>query len=134
MPWGRYALLIAVFAGLWLGAQFLRQHLGPWLATGVGGATTAWTPADIKALADRARPEEVVIYSTSRCPYCAEAKAWLQQNGFGFEECNMDVDKRCEREFVDFGGNGTPYLVVRGQHMKDGFDAREFLTLLAQER
>lgn len=88
----------------------------------------------IRALAATVRPEEVVMYSTTECPYCAQAKSWLNRYGFPFTECNMSVDSRCEQEFRNYGGDGTPYLVVqRGgktHHMKDGFDSDEFLMAL----
>lgn len=80
----------------------------------------------------KALPEDVLIYSTSECQYCAQAKSWLNQNGYAFTECNMSIDSHCEREFRSFGATGTPYLIVRGHHMKDGFDSDEFLAALKQ--
>lgn len=87
---------------------------------------------DIRAVAAGVRAEEVVMYSTTECVYCAQAKAWLQGNGFAFTECNMSVDTRCEQEFVRLGGTGTPFLMVRGHPMNDGFDSDQFLALLSQ--
>lgn len=86
--------------------------------------------ADLTALAATVDPEEVVVYTTSQCPYAAQTKAWLKRYGFAFTECNMSVDSRCESEFMSYGGDGTPYLVVRGHHMRDGFDSDEFLAAL----
>ena len=86
----------------------------------------------MRALAATVEAGEVVMYTTTECGYCAQAKGWLSQNGFAFTECNMSVSGRCESEFKGYGGNGTPYLVVRGHHMKDGFDSDQFLALLKQ--
>ena len=72
------------------------------------------------------------MYSTTECVYCTHAKSWLQQNSFTFTECNMSTSRECEREFLSYGGDGTPYLVVRGKHMKNGFDSDQFLALLKQ--
>lgn len=91
------------------------------------------SPADITTLATTVRPGEVVMYSTDNCTYCAEARSWLNQYGFAFKECNMDSSKQCEREFMNYGGNGTPHLVVRGHHMKNGFDSVEFLMALREK-
>jgi hypothetical protein len=48
--------------------------------------------------------------------------------------CNMSVERRCEAEFKAYGGNGTPFLVIRRggkeHHMEDGFDSDEFLAAL----
>lgn len=85
---------------------------------------------ELVALATTVKPGDVVMYSTTECTYCAQAKSWLNQYGFPFTECNMSVSADCEREFRSFGANGTPYLIVRGQHMKDGFDSDEFIALL----
>ncbi|UXY15226.1 glutaredoxin family protein [Chitiniphilus purpureus] len=90
--------------------------------------------AQIRELAATVRPDEVVMYSTTECGYCAQAKSWLQQYGFAFTECNMSVEARCVREFGQYGATGTPYLVIRRagkeHHMKDGFDSDEFLAAL----
>jgi len=86
--------------------------------------------AELRTLASGVRPGEVVMYSTTECQYCVQAKSWLTQYGFAFEECNMSVDARCESEFRSYNATGTPYLVVRGHHMKDGFDSDEFVALL----
>lgn len=103
-------------------------------------APAALTPAvkypqeRIEALARTVRSSEVVMYTTSSCPYCAQAKSWLSQNGFAFKECNMTNSPSCEREFMALGGNGTPFVVLRrnGQthYMRDGFGSEEFLDLL----
>jgi glutaredoxin len=85
----------------------------------------------MQALAASVKADEVVMYSTTECPYCREAKGWLDRHGFAFTECNMSVDTRCEQEFKAYGANGTPFLVItRGgktHQMRDGFDSDEFL-------
>lgn len=91
-----------------------------------------FSSAQIQALAASVRAGEVVMYSTTECVYCAQAKAWLQANGFAFTECNMSVEARCEREFVRLGGTGTPFLMVRGRPMSEGFDSDQFLALLSR--
>lgn len=72
----------------------------------------------------------MIVYTTSTCPHAAEAAAWLRQHGFAYTECNMSTTPDCERQFLQHGATGTPYLIVRGHHMKDGFDADEFLAAL----
>lgn len=94
-------------------------------------ASADLSSSDIQAIAADVTADEVVIYTTSECPYCAQAKGWLNQYGFAFTECNMSVERRCETELHAYGGDGTPYLVIRRggkvHHMKDGFDSEEFL-------
>jgi glutaredoxin len=86
----------------------------------------------IRALAAETREGDIVLYSSDQCPYSVEAKAWLQTNGFLFRDCNLSVDRYCEAEFLSHGATGTPYLIVRGHHMKNGFDSNEFIKALSR--
>lgn len=131
VPWGKLMVVAVVVWGIWTGLQVARNKHGGAsnIVANFGGDLSA---AELSALAATVKPGEVVMYSTTECTYCAQAKGWLNQNGFAFTECNMSVNPQCEREFLSYGGNGTPYLVVRGQHMKDGFDSDEFLASLKQ--
>jgi glutaredoxin len=131
IPWGKLVLAAAVGWGIWTGAQVAgTKHGGASsIAAGFGGDVSA---AELSALAATVKSGDLVMYSTTECQYCTQAKGWLNQYGFAFTECNMSVSSQCEREFKSYGGNGTPYLVVRGRHMKDGFDSDEFLALLKQ--
>jgi glutaredoxin len=90
------------------------------------------TEKQIQAIASETRAEEIVLYSTDECPYGHQAMAWLKANGFAYTYCNMSVVRRCEAEFLSYGATGTPYLIVRGHHMKDGFDSDEFIEALAK--
>lgn len=118
--------LLAIIFFLALGLLALKQFVNAGESR-LGAATSA---AEIASLAASVDAHDVVMYSTDSCPYAAQAKTWLKGNGFAFTECNMSVDRRCEQEFLSYGGDGTPYLVVRGHHMRDGFDSDEFLAAL----
>jgi glutaredoxin/predicted RNA-binding Zn-ribbon protein involved in translation (DUF1610 family) len=123
--WGKLLLLAAVLWGVWAG----------WQGWHAGGMVTQGSAVQkMGALAAKVSAGDVVMYSTSVCPYCAQAKGWLSQNGFAFTECNMSTTPSCIAEFKSLGGDGTPFLVVRQggkvSYMKDGFDSEEFLALL----
>ncbi|AZN35466.1 glutaredoxin family protein [Iodobacter ciconiae] len=111
----------------------LASHIA-WKQWGRDSASSDLTTTQIQQLAASVKAEEVVMYSTTECPHCREAKGWLAQNGFAFTECNMSNDPRCEVEFKTYGADGTPFLVIRRggkeRHMKDGFDSDEFLAAL----
>jgi glutaredoxin len=125
IPWGKLLLLlVAVLA--FAGAAKWR-----------GGAHTLLPQGEpsveqIRALAAAVSPGDVVMYSTTECVYCAQAKSWLQQYGFVYTECNMSVDQNCITEFNRYGANGTPFLVVRGHQMHNGFGTDEFISILQQ--
>jgi glutaredoxin len=113
------ALLLAFTAyALWSGVQAALSERG--------GATRQ----ELRALAATVRSGEVVMYSTQDCGYCVQAKRWLTRHGFAFTECDIEREVRCEREFADHSADGTPFLLVRGQPMPNGFDADEFVALL----
>lgn len=119
LAWARWLIVPAIAIALF--------RLHPFGAAGSGDLDAD----QIHALAAGVRADEVLMYSTTECVYCAQAKGWLSQNGFAFTECNMSVSPACVQDFTRFGGTGTPYLVVRGRHMKDGFDSDQFLALLS---
>jgi glutaredoxin len=131
IPWGKLILITVVGWGIWTGFQTVRNRLG---GTGSASVVAELSPAALTALAATVKPDEVVMYSTTECVYCAQAKGWLSQNGFAFTECNMSVSRDCERQFMSYGATGTPFLLVRGHQMKDGFDSDEFLAVLQREK
>lgn len=89
--------------------------------------------ADLQALAKTVPAGALTMYTTSQCPYCAQARSWLDQYGFSYDECNMSHDQRCHSEMQRLGGRGVPFLVVRGDAMGDGgFDTDEFIQRLRQ--
>jgi glutaredoxin len=89
-----------------------------------------YSAENLQTLAETVQAEDIVIYTTTHCPYCAQAKSWLKKQGFAYTECNADTDSHCASDMQSFGADGTPYLVVRGHHMKNGFDTDEFLAVL----
>lgn len=88
------------------------------------------TGEQIAALAAGVREGDVVMYTTTECPYCGQARSWLNGHGIAFKDCNMSNERSCARELDAHGGDGVPYLVVRGHHMRDGFDSDELLAAL----
>ena len=88
------------------------------------------SPAQLAALAASVKPGDVFIFSADWCPNCHEAKGWMAQHGFAYEQCDIDKDHGCKARLGSLGGDGVPYLIVRGHHMRDGFDSREFAAAL----
>lgn len=135
MPWGKLTLFF-LFAGIvWLVVVAGRGRTGNTPNTEQQSSALA-TRLSMQALADTVRPGDVTMYSTTECGYCTQAKSWLNQYGFAFTECNMSNVERCETEFRELGGTGTPFLIVqRGEktyRMRNGFNSEEFLALMAK--
>ncbi len=139
IPWGKLFLfvLFAAIVGISLQAGRNKSSHMPANVTQQSASTSSGNASatDITQLASSIGPGEVVMYTTTECGYCTQAKSWLVRYGFQFTECNMSNDYRCDTEFRNHGGNGTPFLVItRGSkifRMKNGFNSDEFLALLA---
>lgn len=135
IPWGKLMMFVLFAAVVGVSLQAARNKAGG--AKSLAAISAGQSPlARMSALASTVDPGDVIMYSTTECGYCTQAKNWLNQYGFAFTECNMSNEYRCETEFRNLGGTGTPLLLVnRGgktHRMKNGFDSDEFLALLAQ--
>ena len=60
----------------------------------------------------------VIIYSTSRCPYCVRAKALLTRKGVSFTEILLDDDDIKREEMVEKTGRQTvPQIFIDDLHV-----------------
>lgn len=90
-----------------------------------------------QALADVLRRQpvlasDVLMYTTSTCPYCAQARNWLSQNRVPFTECNVERESPCLAEYERQGAPGVPLMQVRGAwHL--GFDAQWVVLVLQRQ-
>ncbi|MGE0748164.1 MAG: glutaredoxin 3 [Rhodospirillales bacterium] len=62
---------------------------------------------------------EVLIYSSSWCPFCHRAKRLLTNKGVAFTEIDVDGKPDLRREMVDkAGGRSTvPQIFIGGAHV-----------------
>jgi glutaredoxin 3 len=65
---------------------------------------------------------QIQIYSTHNCPWCARAKSLLQTRGLDFEEIDIGADQIRAREMIERSGRRTvPQIFIDGEHI-GGFD------------
>jgi glutaredoxin 3 len=77
-------------------------------------------PAD---LADATRRVQIKVYSTSWCPHCQRAKAWLKSGGHPFAELDVERDAAAQRDHRRLSrSGGVPVIEVDGSVLQ-GFDA-----------
>ena len=65
---------------------------------------------------------KVVIYTTTSCPYCTRAKAFLRSKNVDFEEIDVSRDERLQEEIIRLSGRRTvPQIFINGKSL-GGFD------------
>ncbi|MEO5330522.1 MAG: glutaredoxin 3 [Magnetococcus sp. YQC-5] len=62
---------------------------------------------------------EIVVYSTTVCPYCVRAKMLLNKKNLAFEDINLDKEPERRDEMVQkAGGRRTvPQIFINGRHI-----------------
>jgi len=73
----------------------------------------------------------VVMYSTSWCKYCAQARAYFAAQRVRYHEYDIETSTTAHAEFKRLGGRGVPLIVHGGQTMS-GFSAKSFEALVAR--
>lgn len=71
----------------------------------------------------------VMIYSSSSCAPCHEAKAHLRDLGVKFNTCDIEKSASCKAKYDQAGGIGTPLIFVNGDRM-DGYEQSQLDALL----
>ncbi len=75
--------------------------------------------------------KNVIVYTSSTCPYCTLAKNHLTEKGVSYEEKNVSTDKEARKELMAMGHMGVPVIVIDGNEVV-GFDKEKIDTLLDQ--
>ena len=73
----------------------------------------------------------VVMYATSWCGYCAQARAHFAQKGIRYVEHDVEKSAAANAEFRNLGGRGVP-LIVFGRERMNGFSPDTFDAMLAR--
>jgi len=62
---------------------------------------------------------DVVIYSSSFCPFCYRAKSLLKQKGASYREISVDMNPSARREMTQKAGGATsvPQIWINGTHV-----------------
>ena len=93
------------------------------LFSGYAGAGTTVHEPVLLAQADNSR--QVVMYATSWCPYCQQARNYFREQGIPYVEHDIEKDTDARRAYKDFGGRGVPVIFV-GKRRMNGFSVAGF--------
>jgi glutaredoxin len=87
----------------------------------------SWVPgsAVASALADYEQKPRVVMYATSWCPYCQQARNYFRQRSIPYVEHDIEKDAAARRDYQAFGGRGVPVIFVDKRRM-NGFSVSGF--------
>lgn len=99
------ALFLAVAgAGFWVGprAHALYARLFP---------LPAYVSGDFSALRKQAA-KPVVIFTTSTCPFCKQARELLAREGVDYRDYTIDQSPQAKQQFQSLGGEGVPLLFI----------------------
>lgn len=69
--------------------------------------------------------KRVLMYSTTRCGACKQARRYFEQQGIRFTEKKIDESKEAYAEFEKLGANGVPVIFV-GRKRLNGFSRAAF--------
>src|SRR3954462_10122284 len=72
---------------------------------------------------------EVIVYSSTGCPYCEKVKSYLKENGIDFEERNASIHKEYFEQLKERKIYGTPATLINGKLVL-GFQEKKFIKLL----
>jgi glutaredoxin len=93
-------------------------------------------PAAVSAPAPAPQPQAraalpVVMYATSWCPYCAQAREYFGRSGIAYTEHDIERSASAKAEFKRLGGRGVPLILV-GREKLSGFSELAFESLLVR--
>lgn len=75
--------------------------------------------------------KNVVVYTSSTCPYCTLAKDYLKEKGVEYTEKNVTTSREARQELMEKGHTGVPVIVIDGQEIV-GFDKARMENLLSE--
>ncbi|MEO5342854.1 MAG: glutaredoxin family protein [Gammaproteobacteria bacterium SHHR-1] len=77
------------------------------------------------------RPQpRLLIYTGDNCPYCRQLKQYLQRQGIGYRERNIQRSKSAAAEYRRLGLRGVPVSLI-GQRQIAGFQPERIGQALA---
>lgn len=94
-------------------------------------AESAAEPLQLAVMADFDAEQKVVMYATSWCPYCQQARNHFRQQGIAYTEYDIERDAEAKRRYQAFGGRGIPVIFV-GKRRMNGFSVSGFNKIYQQ--
>lgn len=94
-----------------------------------GLSESSYSKADEINSNKRTKQKSVVMYSTSWCGVCKNARSYLQSNGIKFKEYDIEKNTNAHSKYKKLGGKGVPLITV-GKNKMSGFSASRLEAML----
>ena len=76
---------------------------------------------------------EIEVFSTPQCPYCDKVKQWLDDNGYSYQEYNVQENQEKAREMIQrTQQRGVPQVFI-GEHEIVGFRTEKIQEAIDEE-
>jgi mycoredoxin len=62
--------------------------------------------------------KNVVLFSTSTCPYCRDERAYLDAHNVRYKDFVVDTSVDAQKRFDSVGGGGVPLLFVGNRRIR----------------
>jgi len=102
-------------------SQTLEQKINVYKSRPLGPVT--YDP--YKKSKPKASSKRVVMFSTSWCGVCKQAKRYFRAKGISFSDYDIDKNSTARAQYKKLGGRGVPLIVVGNRRMV-GFSAAGF--------
>ena len=90
----------------------------------IGEVFTGTSNPDVKV--QGVNPDQIVMYGTSTCGYCAAARKYMQSQGIAYLEKDVGRDPVARAEFKTVDDRGGVPVLLMGRHKLVGFDEKHF--------
>ena len=94
-----------------------------------GLSESSYSKADEINSNKRTKQKSVVMYSTSWCGVCKNARSYMQSNGIKFKEYDIEKNTNAHSKYKKLGGKGVPLITV-GKNKMSGFSASRLEAML----
>ena len=100
-----------------------KTHYGSRAPSGSSGQNVK--TSTLQSSQSRIKKESVILYSTSWCPHCKKARAYLEKNSITYTEYDIEKDSLAKQRYEKAGGKGVPFI-VKGRESLAGFTAGNY--------
>lgn len=62
----------------------------------------------------------ITLYTKPNCPYCEQAKAWLNKNGIGYKTVDITENELAREMLKEEGHRTVPQIYLNGEIFVEG--------------